>query len=84
MSEADKLFEELGYKKVENRHNIDFNKIYNFTNGDKIKEQIRFCKLDKYVHLECYNYNDETAFARPLDMEELKAIYLKCRELGWI
>ena len=84
MSEADKLFEELGYKKVENRHNIDFNKIYNFTNGDKIKEQIRFCKLDKYVHLECYNYNTGTTFGKFLDMKELQAIQMKCKELGWV
>ena len=41
MSEADKLFEELGYKRIEDKYNIDFIKIYNFTNGDKIQEKIR-------------------------------------------
>lgn len=41
MSEADKLFEELGYKKIEDKHNIDFNKLYKFNNGDKINEKIR-------------------------------------------
>lgn len=84
MSEADKMFEELGYKKIEDRYNIDFNKIYSLIGGHKYKEQIRFYKLDKCFYIECYNYNDETIFGRPLDMEELQAIYLKCKELGWI
>lgn len=84
MSEADKMFEELGYKKVEDRHNIDFNKIYNFTNGDKIKERIRFCKLDEEIYIESYNFNDEITFGKFLNMQELKAIQMKCDELGWI
>ena len=53
---ADELFKELGYKKLEDKYNIDYNKIYSFTNGDKIKEQIRFCKLDKYIYIENYNF----------------------------
>lgn len=84
MSEADKLFEELGYKKIEDKHNIDFNKLYKFNNGDKINEKIRFCKLDKYVHIENYNYDSGITFGKYLDMQELKAIYKKCEELGWI
>lgn len=84
MSEADKLFEELGYKKIEDKHNIDFNKLYKFNNGDKINEKIRFCKLDKYVHIENYNYDSGITFGKYLDMQELKAINKKCEELGWI
>jgi hypothetical protein len=84
MSEADKLFEELGYKKIEDKHNIDFNKLYKFNNGDKINEKIRFCKLDKYVHIENYNYDSGITFGKYLDMQELKAIYKKCEELEWI
>lgn len=84
MSEADKLFEELGYKKIEDKHNIDFNKLYKFNNGDKINEKIRFCKLDKYVHIENYNYDSGITFGKYLDMQELKAIYKKSEELGWI
>lgn len=84
MSEADKLFKELGYEKIEDKYNIDFNKRYNFTNGDKIQEQIRFCKLDKYIHIENFNFNSGISFGKFLDMQELKAISLKCLELGWI
>ena len=31
MSEADRLFEKLGYEKIEDKYNIDFNKRYSFT-----------------------------------------------------
>ena len=84
MREANRSFEELGYKKIEDKYNIDFNKRYNFTNGDKIQEQIRFCKLDKYIHIESFNFNSGISFGKFLDMQELKAINLKCKELGWI
>lgn len=78
---ADELFKELGYKKVEDKYNIDYNKIYSFTNGDKIKEQIRFCKLDKYIHTENYNFDDGITFGKFLDTKELQAINKKCKEL---
>lgn len=84
MSEADKMLDELGYKKIEDKYNIDFNKRYNFTNGDKIQEQIRFCKLDKYIHIENFNFNSGISFGKFLDMQELQAINKKCEELGWI
>ena len=84
MSEADKLFDKLGYKKIEDKYNIDFNKRYSFTNGDKIQEQIRFCKIDKYIHIENFNFNSGISFGKFLDMQELKAINLKSKELGWI
>ena len=84
MSEADKLFAELGYEKIEDKYNIDFNKRYSFTNGDKIQEQIRFCKLDKYIHIENFNFNSGISFGKFLDTQELKAINLKCKEMKWI
>ena len=84
MSEADKLFDKLGYKKIEDKYNIDFNKRYGFTNGDKIQEQIRFCKIDKYIHIENFNFNSGISFGKFLDMQELQAIIAKCKELGWI
>ena len=84
MSEADRLFEELGYEKIEDKYNIDFNKRYNFTNGDKIQEQIRFCKLDKYIHIENFNFNSGISFGKFLEMQELKAINKKSVELSWI
>lgn len=78
---ADELFKELGYKKLEDKYNIDYNKIYSFTNGDKIKEQIRFCKLDEYIHIENYNFDDGITFGKFLDTKELQAINKKCKEL---
>ena len=84
MKTADELFEELGYEKLEDKYNVDYNKIYRFTNGDKIREQIRFCKLDKYVHIENYNFDSGFTFGKFLDIQELQAIYKKCQELGWL
>ena len=81
---ADKMFEELGYKKAEDKYNIDYNKIYSFTNGDRVREQIRFCKLDKYVHIENFNYDSGVIFGKFLDMGELQAINKKVLELGWL
>ena len=81
MSEADRLFEYLRYEKIEDKYNIDFNKRYNFTNGDKIQEQIRFCKIDKYIHIENFNFNSGISFGKFLDMKELKAINMKVKEL---
>ena len=84
ISDADELFKQLGYKKIEDKYNIDFNKRYTFTHVDKIKEQIRFCKLDKYVHIENFNFNDGITFGKFLDSQELEAINLKMKELNWI
>lgn len=78
---ADELFEELGYKKLEDKYNIDYNKTYSFTNGDKIKEQIRFCILDKYIHVENYNFDNGITFGKYLDTKELQTINKKCKEL---
>ena len=78
---ADEMFEELRYEKIEDKYNIDFNKRYSFTNGDKIQEQIRFCKLDKYICIKNFNFNSGISFGKFLDMQELKAIYKKCEEL---
>lgn len=84
ISDADELFKQLGYKKIEDRYNIDFNKRYSFINGDKIQEQIRFCKLDKYVHVENFNFNSGITFGKFLDSQELEAINLKRKELNWM
>lgn len=84
MNNADEMFEELGYKKIEDKYNIDFNKLYKFNSGDKTNEKIRFCKLNKFVHIENYYYNSGITFGKYLDMQELKAINKKCEELGWV
>lgn len=79
---ADEMFEELGYKKLEDKYNINYIKMYSFINGDRVREQIRFCKLDKYVHIENFNYNTKIIFGKFLDIKELQAINKKVEELG--
>lgn len=66
MSEADKLFEELGYMIDENE---------NRTIYDNRNINIIFDKETKTIN------TDE---AITFNMQELKAINLKCKELGWI
>ena len=73
MSKADKLFEELGYEKEE--YNPDV--IYYTSN---ILDTIYFA-FNKNTKKVCFIENNE---AGDISMEELKAIYLKCKELGWI
>ena len=80
---ADKMFEKLGYKKSEDKHNINYIKMYSFINGNRVREQIRFCKLDKYVHIESFNYDTGVIFGKFLDMGELQAINKKVEELEW-
>lgn len=79
---ADELLKELGYeKKLEDKYNINYIKMYSFINGDRVREQIRFCKLDKYVHIENFNYDTGVIFGKFLDIKELQAINKKCQEL---
>lgn len=69
MSEADKMFKELGYGKEEE------NPLYIcYTN----LETITFNKVARTV------YKDIDSGACAIKMEELKAINKKCEELGWI
>ena len=75
------MFEELGYKKLEDNYNINYIKMYSFINGDRVREQIRFCKINKYVYIENFNYNTGIMFGKYLDMKELQAINKKVREL---
>ena len=81
MKTADKMFEELGYKKIEDEYNINYTKMYSFINGNRVREQIRFCKLDKYVHIENFNYDTGVIFGKFLNMQELQAINEKVKEL---
>ncbi len=68
LSKADKMFEELGYKKFEVLRTIDF---YN-DNG-----LLQFDKDCKVIHI---NKNEETDF---ITMQELQAINKKIEELKW-
>lgn len=77
MSEADKLFEKLGYKKYTSDDCIMYMKdlfMITFIIGNKTF-------VTEYKQGD-YNFPKIKPFE--VDMQELKSIYLKCRELGWI
>lgn len=82
MSEADKLFEELGYEKIDNNKikHIRFIRQIN----KNTKENIDFHKTFKKVEVYFYDFEDSEELIKPISMQELKAINLKCKELGWI
>lgn len=75
MSEADKMFEELVYKKIiENKIKILYEKEGRF--WDK---EIRFDLMDKQIRVEM-----STGDSEPITIQELQAINKKCKELGWL
>lgn len=73
MSKADEMFDILGYEKHSSKTHERFD-LYNFDDEHLIR--IVFNNKTKRVAIHC----DGDA----LDIEELQAINLKCRELGWI
>ena len=84
MSEADKLFEELGYEKDKNTNNCYVNVLNSF----KKQKDIEFDDVAKnYVTIRLSKYNEYGNLEINqivLSLQELKAINLKCKELGWI
>lgn len=78
MSEADKLFEELGYKKIE-----ESKRYLRYSNSGRYGEHIDFELKLKEIRATRVTTQGNTHF-RYINMQELKAINLKCKELGWI
>lgn len=76
MSEADKMFEKLEYGKQELIEIV----IYE----NKNDEEIYIDKKQRTVIKEAYLSSLNIYEAREITMQELKAINLKCKELGWI
>lgn len=81
MSEADKMFEELGYIKGKTNGG---NLFYYQINGLKEKFgfefiQTKYEKIGEILPV-CYGKNDE---AIPITIQELQAINKKVEELGW-
>lgn len=75
MSEADKMFEKLGYKILfEDKKNIQ----YEFE-GFYLDTEIKFDLKGKTV-LKEYS----TGESQEITFQELQAINKKCQELGWI
>lgn len=73
MREADKLFEELGYEVS----NSEFVEELNTTTNTVVDNG--YIKIIFYNNKTIYIDADDI-----LNMQELKAINLKCKELGWI
>lgn len=71
MSKADKMFEELGYKKEENDKGIRYIEKGRIL-GDNFNFEIFFAKISKLVG--CTGL---------ITMQELQAINEKVKELGW-
>ena len=98
MSEADKMFDELGYDKSDNHPEEDEpHLLAGWTTQDErvIEYSSRngthgLC-THKFIHFHCFS-RDVICHARlgsrltvvPLSVNELKAICKKCEELRWI
>lgn len=82
MSEADKMFEELGYRllpKDINNKGILLHYIRNSNLSANESEHIVF-----YSDKEIKSYYTYCSFNKTLNMQELQAINKKVEELGWI
>ena len=99
MSNADEIFESIGYKKYDKHPEQDYPPEPNmFTtqdcrrlyyeeeglleNGAEVIEHIEF-DLNKKVVV-CWATLNNRNTVVPLNMKELKAIYEKCKERGWL
>lgn len=93
MSKADAIFSKMGYVKEEERFQNDIDTIeYRQTIKDDLYDEI--VKIIELNNPRFYNYpivnlvkilksvNRESN--TDLSLKELQAIYLKCKELGWI
>ena len=93
MTKADAIFSKMGYVKEEERFQNDIDTIeYRQTIKDDLYDEI--VKIIELNNARFYNYpivnlvkilksvNRESNI--DLSLKELQAIYLKCKELGWI
>ncbi len=73
MSKVDEVFSKIEYEKIEDP------KILKYEN---IKKNKRIYFIKRTVR--CSYYNVSREYPACLNMQELKAVYLKCKEKGWI
>lgn len=83
MSEADKMFEELGYTKqwVADETEVELWKKELF-GGDFI--ELAFDKIHELLNIRTESTQPYRTITSILTMQELKAINKKCEELGWL
>lgn len=72
---ADEIFEELGYKRFNKKH--DFENIKYYKDDDNI---LYFDEKDKSF----YKSGEYDSMCDDITMQELKVINKKCEELGWL
>ena len=77
---ADEMFEELGYKKIEENDNSI---LYLSEKTLWRTRKIRFWKDDKVIFNDLLE-DDKVISSVQIGMQELQAINKKCKELGWI
>lgn len=80
MSEADKMFEKLGYEKENNIDYFLYRKKYIDNNFIEIVFDLENYLLNIRTE-DVINYQTITSI---LNIKELQAINKKCKELGWI
>lgn len=98
MSKADEMFEKLGYEKFDNHPEDDYPPEPNMwtTQDERTIEYIQkgevrghyareiICFHPRTKNIVCSALVGDRATIVPLSMQELQAINLKCKELGWI
>lgn len=77
MSKADEMFEKLGYKKKQIGQYIEYCKTDN-----SVKEEYVISFMMKTVMATLYS-QQSIKMPLALEIQELQAINMKCKELGW-
>lgn len=74
MSKADEMFEKLGYKLEHNHYSCDNSDIYTYHEKNR----------NNFLRFKTSSRTFYSLFDKTYDIDELRAIFTKCRELGWI
>lgn len=82
MSEADKLFEGLGYEKTEYEDCVFYEKEENFY-GETFNFRIEFHIPSKTISISKYKMFLDETYTFIIDETTFKAMNLKYKELGW-
>lgn len=82
MSEADKMFEKLGYEKIDKEELKHIR--YKSECANAISENIWFHKIFNKLEIFYWDKKEKKEMTKPISMKELQAINMKCKELGWL
>ena len=85
MSKADEMFEKLEYEKQVNKDDSErFSTYIKYSKDGSYGSTISFDHWNKRICADTFDEDYEWNEAYYFTMQELQAINLKCRELGWI